>query len=46
MSGGSGTGHGDVEKTQILKLLKRGQFPDDLVKKEGSQIHYVTSHTY
>ncbi len=43
---GSGTGHGDVEEDELLKLQKRGQFPDELVKIEGTQMHCVTSQTY
>jgi hypothetical protein len=28
---------------QLLKMQKNGQFPDELVKIEGSQIHLVAS---
>jgi hypothetical protein len=35
MCGGSGTGHGLVAQAELLKLLKSGQFPDELVKIEG-----------
>ena len=28
--GGSGTGHGHVAEDELLKLKKKGQFPDDL----------------
>jgi hypothetical protein len=45
-SGGSGTGHGHVAQAKLLKLQKSGQFPDELVKIEGAQIHYVPSQTY
>jgi hypothetical protein len=38
-SGGSGTGHGHVAQAELLKLPKSGQFPDELVKIEGAQIH-------
>ncbi len=34
------------ELAELLKLQRIGQFPDELVKIEGSQIHYVTSRTY
>ena len=39
--GGSGTGHGHDAQAELLKLQKSGQFPDELVKTEGAQIHYV-----
>ncbi len=41
--GGSGTGHGWIVQTELLKLKKNGQsqFPDDSIKIEGAQIHYV-----
>ncbi len=42
-SGGSGTGHGHVAQAELLKLPKSGQFPDELVKIQGAQIHYVAS---
>ena len=42
-SGGSGTGHGHVAQAELLKLPKSGQFPDELVKIEGAQSHYVAS---
>ena len=38
---GSGTGHGDVAQAELLRLQHSGQFPDELVKIEGAQIHYV-----
>ena len=41
--GGSGTGHGHVAQAELLKLPKSGQFPDELVKIEGAQIHCVAS---
>jgi hypothetical protein len=41
--GGSGTGHGHVAQAELLKLQKSVQFPDELVKIEGAQIHYVVS---
>ena len=41
--GGGGTGHGHVAQDELLKLQKSGQFPDELVKIEGAQIHYVAS---
>ena len=31
---GSGTGHGDVEESELLKLQKNGQFPDESAKKQ------------
>ena len=42
----SGTGHGDVPEVELLRLEQSGQFPDEFVKIEGSQIHSVTSQTY
>jgi hypothetical protein len=30
LCGGSGTGHGHVTEVELLKLKKRGQFPDEL----------------
>ena len=44
--GGSGTSDGWIEKVELLKLQKSGQFPDELVKIEDTQIHYVVSQTY
>ena len=41
LSGGSGTGHGQVAQAELLNLQKSGQFPDELVKIEGTQIHCV-----
>ncbi len=40
---GSGTGHGWIAQDELLKIQKSGQFPDELVKIEGVQIHYVAS---
>jgi hypothetical protein len=42
--GGSGTGHGHVAEAELLKLQRRGQFPDEFVKIEDTQIQYVYSH--
>jgi hypothetical protein len=33
-------------QAELLKLQKRVQFPDELVKIKGAQIHYVASRTY
>ena len=46
LCGGSGTGHGHVGQAELLKLQKSGQFPDELVKIESTQIHCVTCQTY
>jgi hypothetical protein len=35
-----------MEEAELLKLQKSGQFPDELVKIEDVQIHYVASQTY
>ena len=43
---GSGTGHGHVAQAELLKLHKSGQFPVEIVKIEGTQIHLVSSQTY
>jgi hypothetical protein len=40
--GGSGKVHSLNEETELLKLQKRGQFPDDLAKIKVTQIHYVS----
>ncbi len=45
-SGGSGTHHRYVAQVELLKFQRRGQFPDELVKIEGAQIHYLGSQTY
>jgi hypothetical protein len=45
-SDGSGTGHGQVEKLELLKLQKSGQFPDESVRIKETQIHYVNSQSY
>ncbi len=37
----SGTGHGHVALTELLKLQRSGQFLDEVVKIEGAQIHCV-----
>jgi hypothetical protein len=41
----SGIVHGHVVQSELLKLEKNGQFPDELVRIKGSQIHHVTSQT-
>jgi hypothetical protein len=33
-------------QAELLKLQKSGQIPDQPVKIEGAQIHYVASQTY
>jgi hypothetical protein len=43
---GSGTGHWKIAQAELLKLQKRGQFPDKLAKIEGAQIHNVVCQTY
>ena len=43
--GGSGTVHWSITEAEHLKLQKSFQFPDELVKIEGTQIHYVASQT-
>jgi hypothetical protein len=35
-----------IDKTELLKLQKSGQFPDDPVKIKDAQIHDVNSQTY
>ena len=35
-----------VSLAELLKLQESGQFPDELVKIEGAQIHYASSQTY
>ncbi len=44
----SGTGHSRVAQAELLKLQRNGQFPDEFVKIEVTQIqiHYVSSWTY
>jgi hypothetical protein len=37
-----GTAHGHVVRDELLKLQKKGQFPDEPVKKKGEQIHFQT----
>jgi hypothetical protein len=44
--GVNGTGHSWIVEAELLKLQKIGQFPDELVRIKGEQIHYVTSQTY
>jgi hypothetical protein len=44
--GGSGTGHWWIALTELLKLKKSGQFPDEPVRIKVGQIHYVTGLTY
>ena len=41
LSGGSGTGHGRVAETELLKLQRSVQFPDELVKIEDTQISFI-----
>jgi hypothetical protein len=43
---GSGRIHDLIELTELLKLQKRGQFPDDPVRIKFREIHYVTSQKY
>ena len=38
---GSGRVHCSIAQTELLKLQKSGQFPDELVKIEGTQIRCV-----
>jgi hypothetical protein len=38
--------HGHVPETELLKMKKNGQFPDDTVRIKVARIHYVTSQTY
>ncbi len=46
--GGSGKVHCWFPESELLTLSckKIGQFPDELVRIEVAQIHYVTSQTY
>ena len=37
----SGTGHGRIEQAELLKVQKRGQFPDESVRIKGAPVHYV-----
>jgi hypothetical protein len=46
LRGGSGTVSGWIAQAELLKLQKSGEFPDELVKTEGAQIHYVNAQTY
>jgi hypothetical protein len=41
MCGGSGRIHWKLEEVELLKLQKRGQFSDELVKIDDTQIHRV-----
>ncbi len=34
--GGSGTGHGRFPESELLKLQKSGQFPDESVRIKGT----------
>ena len=43
---GSGIVHWSIAQTELRKLKKRCQFPDERVRIKGAQIHYVTSQTY
>jgi hypothetical protein len=44
--GDSGTDHCWIVQAEFLKMQKSGQFPDELVKIEATQSHYVVSRTY
>ncbi len=33
-------------QSELLKLKKNGQFPDDPVKTKGTKIHHVNTQTY
>ncbi len=44
--GGSGTDHGQITQDELLKLQKRGQFPDEPVRIKDTPIHYVNIQTY
>ena len=45
-SDGSGRVHGYVAQAELLKVQKSGQFADEFVRIEVTQIHYVVSQTY
>ena len=45
LSGDSGTCHGDAAQDELQRVQKRGQFPDELVKIEDTQIHTHPSHS-
>jgi hypothetical protein len=36
--GGSGTGHGRIALTELLKLQKSGQFPDEPLEEKSPEI--------
>jgi hypothetical protein len=40
---GSGSIHGQIAESELLKLQKSGQFPDESVRIKDVQIRYVTS---
>jgi hypothetical protein len=40
-SGGSGRVHCLIPQGELLKMKKNGQFPDEVVRIKGGQIHYV-----
>ena len=42
---GSGTDHGQIVQTELLKPEKNGQFPDESVRMKGSPIHDVNDQT-
>ncbi len=44
--GGSGIIHDLIVLTKLLKLQRRGQFPDEPVRIKVGQIHYVTYLMY
>ena len=41
---GSGTDHGDVVQAELLKMQKRGQFPDESVRGIVIIIRAIFSH--
>jgi hypothetical protein len=43
--GGFFVPHSYVVQAELLKLQRRGQFPDEFVKICVTQIHYVVSQT-
>ncbi len=45
-SGGSGRVNCLIPEVELVKIQKRGQFPDEIVKIEDTQIHHVDSQTY
>jgi len=45
-TGGKWNWSRSVSGTELLKLRKRGQFPDDPVRIKFSQISYVTTQTF